>query len=51
MDSQPFERFAALCALAAAAAGFGYSPAFVIHLDGESRSAAYATSPLRTERR
>jgi hypothetical protein len=46
VDTQPFERFAAFCALAAGVAGFGYSTAFVIYLDSSSRGSAYASSLL-----
>jgi hypothetical protein len=46
MQPQSFERFAAVCALVAALAGFGYSTAFVIYLDNTSRSAAYVSSIL-----
>jgi hypothetical protein len=46
MHTQPFEQFAAYCALAAAVAGFGYSTAFCIYLNDSSRGSAYASSLL-----
>jgi hypothetical protein len=41
-----FERFAALCAIAAGALGVGYSIAFVLFLRESTRGAAYANSTL-----
>jgi hypothetical protein len=46
METQPFERLAAFCALAAGVAAFGYSTAFVLYVDNSSRGSAYASSLL-----
>jgi hypothetical protein len=46
MATRSFDRFGALCAAAAAVAGFGYSVAFVIYLHNGARGAAYADALL-----
>ncbi len=46
MQGLSFERFGALCALAAGPIGFGYSLAFVLSLHSASRGTAYADDLL-----
>lgn len=46
MQGLCFERFGALCAVAAGVTGFGYSLAFVLFLHNSSRGAAYADALL-----
>lgn len=46
MEGRSFERFGAVCAVLAGAAGFGYSTAFVVYLHDGARGAVYTDSLL-----